>query len=63
VLLLSEGDTLASGKPESFWDLHDLAFPTDPYPIYARLRNEMPPYRNEKDAEGPELGKLWLLIG
>lgn len=27
VLLLSEGDTLASAKPESFWDLPDLDRP------------------------------------
>ena len=45
---MTDDSTQVSTEPESLWDPYDLKFSEDPYPIYARLREEKPLYYNEK---------------
>lgn len=39
---------MSSTNDELYWDPYDPAFAVDPYPLYARLREEAPLYRNDK---------------
>jgi cytochrome P450 len=39
---------MASGSGEIYYDPYDFAIDDDPYPIWKRMRDEMPLYRNER---------------
>jgi len=44
----TKGQEMARGSSEIYYDPYDFQIDDDPYPIWKRMRDEMPLYRNER---------------